>query len=176
MRSRSAPAGFTLIELLVVLILVGLLASLAVFTLGGSQQRQLERAVQDLYLLMGTASEQAVLNNLELGLKLDPDGYRFLVYQDDDGSWQPSSERLFEPRTFPEGLVLVYDIDNEAPKLTSASQGDRLVPDIVFFSSGETTPFRLEFTVGQDTEGMHVLASDGITGVRWHKPGESEED
>jgi general secretion pathway protein H len=83
---------------------------------------------------------------------------------------------LFEPRTFPEGLVLVYDIDNEAPKLTSASQGDRLVPDIVFFSSGETTPFRLEFTVGQDTEGMHVLASDGITGVRWHKPGESEED
>ncbi|MEP3563754.1 MAG: prepilin-type N-terminal cleavage/methylation domain-containing protein, partial [Marinobacter sp.] len=64
---RTAHSGFTLIEILVVLIIVGLLASLAVFSMGGnSQQRELESHVRELYLLMQTASEQAVLNNLEL--------------------------------------------------------------------------------------------------------------
>src|SRR5690606_40157459 len=49
--------GFTLIEILVVLIIVGLLAALAVFNMAGSsQKRELENTVQDLFLLMQTAS------------------------------------------------------------------------------------------------------------------------
>ncbi|HAS77079.1 MAG TPA: type II secretion system protein GspH, partial [Marinobacter adhaerens] len=80
MQVRSRQTGFTLIEILVVLVVVGLLASLAVFTMGGSsQQRELENEVRELYLLMQTASEQAVLNNLELGLKLEEDGYQFVA-------------------------------------------------------------------------------------------------
>src|SRR5690554_7758639 len=78
---RTGPvnndSGFTLIEILVVLVLVGLLAALAVFTMGGnSQQRELQNEVRELYLLMQTASEQAVLNNLEHGLLFEENGYQ----------------------------------------------------------------------------------------------------
>lgn len=170
MQSRTTNSGFTLIEILVVLIVVGLLASLAVFTLGGSsRQRELENEVRELYLLMQTASEQAVLNNLEMGMRLEEGGYQFVAFQDQTARWKASGERIFQPGAFPDWLVATEYIENDAPRL--ASKEDRELPDVVFFSSGETTPFQIEFTVGSDTDYMHVLESDGVTGIHWRKPG-----
>ena len=82
MQASSRQTGFTLIEILVVLVVVGLLASLAVFTMGGSsQQRELENEVRELYMLMQPASEQAVLANLDLGLRLEDDASQFVSLQ-----------------------------------------------------------------------------------------------
>lgn len=173
MQVRTQQTGFTLIEIMVVLIIVGLLAALAVFTMGGSsQQRELENEVRGLYLLMQTASEQAVLNNLELGLQLAPDGYQFVAYEDESGDWKASGERLFRPRALPEWLVVTEFIESDAPRL--ASSEDELRPDVVFFSSGETTPFEIEFTIGKNSDYMHVLASDGVSPLEWRKPGVDE--
>jgi len=174
-QDRANHSGFTLIEILVVLIIVGLLAALAVFNMAGSsQQRELENQIRDLYLLMQTASEQAVLNNLELGLLLEDDGYRFLVFQDDPGEWKAPAERVYRKRTLPEWLVVTRYIESDAPRLTSTE--DELRPDLVFFSSGETTPFEIEFTIGRDTDNMHVLASDGVSPLEWRRPGSGEEE
>lgn len=168
---RSRHAGFTLIEILVVLVVVGLLAALAVFTMGGSsQQRELENQVRELFLLMQTASEQAVLNNLELGLRLEEDGYQFVALQDQTGDWKASGERMFRARSLPEWLTVTEFIESDAPRM--ASPEDRLRPDVVFFSSGETTPFELEFTIAGDSDTVHTLASDGVSPMEWRKPGD----
>ncbi|WP_461436674.1 type II secretion system minor pseudopilin GspH [Marinobacter nauticus] len=174
MGRRADQNGFTLIEILVVLIIVGLLAALAVFNMAGSsQQRELESQVRELYLLMQTAQEQAVLNNLEMGLLLEEDGYRFVAFQDKTGEWKSSGERIFYKRTLPEWLTVTQYIESDAPRLASAE--DRLRPDVVFFSSGETTPFEIEFTLGRDTDLMHVVASDGVSPLEWRKPGSGDE-
>ena len=170
-RFRARQPGFTLIEILVVLVVVGLLAALAVFTMGGSsQQRELENEVRELFLLMQTASEQAVLNNTELGLKLAEDGYRFVAFQDRTGDWEAAGERLFRARSLPPWLTVTTFIASDAPRLASAE--DRLLPDVVFFSSGMTTPFELEFGVGSRPDTLHVLASDGVSPMEWRKPGD----
>ncbi|WP_404362935.1 type II secretion system minor pseudopilin GspH [Marinobacter sp.] len=169
MHLRSA-SGFTMIEILVVLVLVGLLASLAVVNLGGSaDRRELENTVRDLYLLMQTASEQAILNNQELGLVLEDRTYRFVVFNDEERSWVSQSERLFRPRTLPEGTEVTSIVENDLPTL--ASDEEALRPDIVFFSSGEITPFELEFSSGGETESAHLLESDGVRGIEWLAPG-----
>lgn len=174
MGRRADQTGFTLIEILVVLIIVGLLAALAVFNMAGSsQQRELENQVRELYLLMQAAQEQAVLNNLEMGLLLEEDGYRFVVFQDASGEWKSSGERIFRKRALPEWLTITSYLENDAPRL--ASSEDRLRPDIVFFSSGETTPFELEFNLGKDTDLLHVLASDGVSPMEWRTPGFEDE-
>lgn len=163
--------GFTLIEILVVLVLVGLLAALAVFTMGGnSQQREMKKEVRELYLLMQTASEQAVLNNKELGLLFEDNGYQFVAFQDATGEWKATGERIFQARDFPDWIEATRFIESDAPRLASAE--DKLRPDLVFFSSGETTPFELEFTIGSETDYTHILASDGISPIEWREPGD----
>ena len=168
---RASANGFTLIEILVVLIVVGLLAALAVMNLGGgSQQRELENHVRETFLLMQTASEQAVLNNIELGLLLEQDSYRFVILDERANEWTDPADRMFRERSYPEWLVATEYIESDTPRL--ASEEDALRPDIVFFSSGETTPFELEFTIGDDSSYMHVLASDGFSPMEWRQPGD----
>lgn len=175
MLARARQTGFTLIEILVVLVVIGLLAALAVFTMAGSsQQRELENEVRELFLLMQTASEQAVLNNQELGLRLEEGEYQFVAFEDQTGDWKASGERMFRARSLPEWITVTEFIESDAPRLASAE--DRLRPDVVFFSSGETTPFELEFTLGSSSETTHVLASDGVSPMEWRKPGDDGGD
>jgi general secretion pathway protein H len=176
--SRSRSAGFTLIEILVVLVVVSMLVALATFTLGGnSQRRDLDNEAEQLFLLMQTVSEQAVLNNTEFGLVMEEDQYQFLAYDQQTGTWKPSQERIFRQRALPEWLVVTEYIENDAPRLERDNDDDQLVPDVVLFSSGETTPFELELTLG--TEGLsqdnyvHSISSDGVSPVQWNHPGKS---
>ncbi|WP_166263643.1 type II secretion system minor pseudopilin GspH [Marinobacter caseinilyticus] len=174
MPPRHPQSGFTLIEILVVLIVVGLLAALAIVNLGGgTQQRELENTVRELYLLMQTASEQAILNNQELGLILEEGSYRFVVFDDQQRVWAAQEERLFQSRSIPDWTIITPYIDNDIPRL--ASDDDALQPDLLFFSSGETTPFDIEFNVAKQPDTLHRLQSDGIASIEWLAPGEESD-
>ncbi|OEY67546.1 type II secretion system minor pseudopilin GspH [Marinobacter sp. X15-166B] len=173
--SPRTHGGFTLIEILVVLVVVGLLAALAVANLGGSaQNREWENEVREIYLLMQTAAEQAILNNEELGWLLEGNSYRFVRFDDQATRWEKAQERLFRPRSLPEWLVLTPQVESGLPRLTTRES--TLRPDVVFFSSGETTPFELQATVGRDTSRVHRIVADGIGGLEWLKPGDDEAD
>lgn len=175
MHSRTRHSGFTLIEILVVLVVVGLLAALAVMTMGGSsREREMENEVRELYLLMQTASEQSILNNTELGLVLEEEGYRFVAWEERSGEWKNPAEPMFRMRSFPEWITVTQYIESDTPRL--ASEEDELRPDVVFFSSGETTPFELEFLVGRDDSRMHTIASDGVSPLEWRHPGSEESE
>ena len=171
MPRNAAQNGFTLIEILVVLVIIGLMATLAVFTMGGSsQQRELEVQAQDLYLRMQVMSEQAVLNNLEAGLVLESDRYQFVVFDDETQAWNASPERLFQARALPIWLSVDTVVDADGPRLTN--NNNTLRPDVVFFSSGESTAFEIELMVKGQVLPSHRLYSDGMSLIRWQKPGD----
>lgn len=173
MEPQANENGFTLIEILVVLIIVGLLASLAVVNLaGGSRLRELQQQVSDVYLLMQTASEQAVLNNREYGFVLTDQGYRFVAMNDDTGKWETFSERIFRPRTFPAWVIVTSRLEADLPRLPSSDQSS-MQPEVVFLSSGETTPFELVFSLKEEPDVRHVIYSDGISPMVWQQPGET---
>lgn len=163
-------AGFTLIETLVVMIVVGLLAALAVVSLGGgNQQRELEEEVRELFLLIQTAADQAVVNNQEIGLVLDEERYRFVVFDEREQEWESQGERLFRPRSLPDWMGITPTIDNNLPRM---ADDNALRPDIVFYSSGESTPFELEFSLSGRSGNRHRLVSDGLERPRWVAPGD----
>lgn len=174
MRFLRPSSGFTMIEILVVLVVVGLLASLAIVNLGGGQQlRELENEVREVYLLMQTANEQAILNNEELGLVLEDDGYQFVVYDVETAKWEVKEERLFSKRSYPEWLTVTLLLDDEESE-TGSEEGE-LSPDLMFLSSGETDQFEMEFTIGTDTAHLHTISSDGLNGIEWSAPGDEEQ-
>ena len=177
--ARSS-AGFTLIEILVVVVVVGLLASIAVLNMGsGAQLRDLKNDAQALYLNLQAASDQAVLDNEEIGLVIGHGGYSMAVYDEDKGIWQPGSGRLFDHHSLPDwvalSLIQQQAKGGEQRHLPSA-QNNKIHPNLVLFSSGETTPFEIHVQKKKDdTSPVYIIKSDGVNGIKWQGPGDDSQ-
>lgn len=178
--SARASAGFTLLEILVVVVVVGLLASIAVLNMGsGAQLRDLKNDAQALYLNLQAASDQAVLDNEEIGLVLADSGYYMAVYDEDKGLWQPGSGRLFDHHSVPdwEALSLIQQQSKDGrQRHLPAAQGNKIHPDLVMFSSGETTPFEIHVQKKKDDASpVYIIKSDGVNGIKWQGPGDDSQ-
>lgn len=144
-RPRARSCGFTLLELLVVLVLIGIIISFAVLSIGdGGRQERLKQEAQRLSSLFTLAGEEAVLRSLELGVVVQGQGYAFVAY--DGEGWQPiAGDGMFREYSLPDTLELSLYLDGLQVDLgPQAAEGEGgLTPQLLFFSSGERTPFEL---------------------------------
>lgn len=111
MKHQRLIPGFTLIEVLLVILLIGLLASAVVINFSGeSRDKQLETHTGRLQQLVHIASETAMLKQQELGLFVDNEGYRFMLFQDD--KWHSIREpKSLRPRQFPPGYKIELELE-----------------------------------------------------------------
>ena len=136
-------AGFTLLELMVVMVLIGIIFSFAVLSLGGDDVAELmEQETRRLVTLLDMAGEEAVLSGEEFAVYFTDEGYEFMVLRGD--RWQPiTDDNLLKARTLPAGMQFRLEIDGEPPALGDSDddEEDALTPQIYILSSGEMTPF-----------------------------------
>ena len=167
-------AGFTLLELMVVLVLIGIIFSFAVLSLGGDDYAELmEQETHRMMTLLGLASDEAVLRGDELAVLFAEDGYSFLIL-DEDQQWRATSEDgLLKSYALPEGVDLRLEVEGEPPILTATSIDDiellendpdedeeeELQPQVFILSSGEMTPFTVTFMSRQSRFRYHLTAS-----------------
>ena len=147
--------GFTLIELLVVMVLLGLLSSIAITTVGsGNQQRELRNEAERLHALLRMASEEAIISNTEIGAYIDTDHYAFLVFEEDEGKWDDAPQPYLRRRDLPEWALLEFEREGDEVKLGAQNNPDSNAkrPSLMLFSSGEVTPFRLSLEVEGDAD------------------------
>lgn len=111
MKHQRLTAGFTLIEVLLVILLIGLLASAVVFNFTGeSRDKKLEAQTAQLQQLVQIAAETAMLKQQELGLFINDEGYRFMLFQDD--KWHSIREpKSLRPRQFPTGYNITLELE-----------------------------------------------------------------
>lgn len=145
----SLPAkkqtGFTLLEVLVALVLIGIILSYAVFTLGdGGEDRRIKEEAHRFFHLIKLAQEEAILNAREWLLEIDDQGYQFSIITD-EGS-QPSTDPVFRPRIFADYIRPVIQFEQEQLALTTKEEDqDSSAVKIYILSSGELTPFQIRF-------------------------------
>jgi general secretion pathway protein H len=147
---RRASGGFTLLELMVVLILVGVIISMAVLSVGdGGRTALIHEEAKRLHALFRLAADEAVLLTETYGVELRPDHYRFLQLDKDTREWRPAGDKMFAQRELPE-LVRPQLYLEELPVSLEDWEGEmdeegneKLKPQIVFYASGERTPFEL---------------------------------
>jgi len=140
MRTR----GFTLIEVLVVVVILAVLASALVLSTASSGERRLEREAEKLRALVAYACEQAELRGREIGVSLNSGGYRFSEFDRD--AWVGFSDGELRPRTWLAGTDAMLSRDGHTVEV-AAQFPDK--PQLLCFSSGELTPFRLELALGE---------------------------
>lgn len=152
---RSRQNGFTLIELLVVLVIIGVLVSFAVLSLGdGGKRDRLMEEGKRVAALIELAGDQAVLEGREWGIHVAPDGYLFMVLT--QGTWQEAAgDQMFRARQLEQGFSLELRVEDLAVSLIPPNEDTqeketldqkKVEPQVFLMSSAERTPFELVIT------------------------------
>ena len=169
MTARLAlQSGFTLLELMVVLVLVGIIFSFAVLSIGGDDVAEaMERETRRLETLITMAGEEAVLRSEEVAIHFSEDGYTFLFLQA-DGWQEPENDPLLRARTLPAGIRMRLEVEGDPPRLVKSDKDkekekndtkERPVPQVFILSSGEMTPFAVTLESDESRLRYHLSAS-----------------
>ena len=159
---QHSAAGFTLLEVMLVLVLMGLAINMVVPRMsGGTDGQGLRIASERLQVQAQAAHRTALLEGQTIGLRFFQDEqnqafhYGFLTYRQDQ--WMPvKQQRLLREITLPDDLTLQMTpgasfwreaLDYESSKddlLEQMVTEAEIEPDIVFWSSGEISPARIQ--------------------------------
>lgn len=168
----SRQSGFTLLEIIVVMLIIGVMATFAMLSIGGrSSDDRLQAEASRLRKIMALAADESLFKGEQLGLLVETDGYRLLALG--SGGWAPyTGGAALRPHSVQEPIVMTLTVEgrptplHDAPIKPEAEDADdeppsdgRLdlsgdadtsngpAPQIMVLSSGEMTPFALEFSV-----------------------------
>ena len=99
--------GFTLLELMVVMVLIGIILTFVVGSVGdGGRRDRIQREVQRIASLVDLVGEEAVLKSAIIGLRFVEHGYEFMFYQ--DKRWQlVGDDELLKHREIDETIVML---------------------------------------------------------------------
>ena len=170
--------GFTLIELMVVMVIIGLVAAGFLLSIGATgRDSQLERERDRLTALIDYVRERAALQTVEYGLRCDQRGYQFVMYDSRQALWttDPLDDSL-RARALPAGLSIALSVENKTIVLPAGADPEKkgrrdtsmkgslpdLTPQLMLFSSGDLTPFKL--TIERSGTGRSTVVSSSAQG------------
>lgn len=149
----SQHKGFTLIELLVVIVLLGIVTSFAVLSMGaGSAERKMEEEAKRLHALIKLVHEESIIQAKEIAMEINKQEYSFLEYK--DKKWIPLSGKIFHARSITEELE--FKVNTDIKSKIFASEKQKLLR-LYFLSSGEQTPFELKINVRDQSDPYYHL-------------------
>lgn len=168
---RKNTNGFSLIEVMVVLFMIGL--SVAVVVLNYSDNdldKELQKKARRFQIVFDMASDYAVLNQVQLGLRIEPEKNQyFFMFLNDEDKWRPiQGEDLFAVQEFEQEYSLELELDDlpwvqedslfdagifdeelsvsdESTEIGKEEEQEPEPPQVFIFSSGDFTPFSLIF-------------------------------
>lgn len=154
------PRGFTLMEIMVVLVLMGILTSLAVLSVGGGPRDRLAEEGQRLAALVELQQQEAILTGEIRGVQFGRQGYAILTL-DEQGTWGPpeATDTLIR-HELPEDITLGLWVDNRPAPLEKSS-----FPQVLLLNSGEATEFVAVFSLAEDQSlnaPLYRVASDAM--------------
>ena len=157
--------GFTLIELLVSIVIIGIVLSIAVLSLGVvGDDRDVRKEARRLMSIVEVAQDDAVLQGREFGIEFLLGSYRFVEYDPYSGQWLAIlGDDLLRTRQLPEELEFSLWLEDrpillEQEPIELATEADEdarsqvrdYAPHVLIFSSGDMTPFELHINRASD--------------------------
>lgn len=178
-RPGTASRGFTLIEILVVLVIVGILYSVIVLSLGVlGDDRELQREARRLSSLLALVSDEAELQGRDFGIEFVRQGYRFVEYDPIFERWgEVLGDEVLRQRRLPEEFEVALYIEDRPIQLADevADTGgdedederpgpllDKYAPHGLILSSGDLSPLDVEVIRRGDDETVRIsIEPDG---------------
>lgn len=173
--------AFTLLEVMVVLAIIGGL--LAVVSLSGSSRQaedQTKRLGQQLVSLFVAYQQEAIFQNIDLGLAFHEQSFHLLSLQDirsqevtanktreeldalSKNPWQPYTGSLKQRLEIPTEIELTLAVEGSEMELYKEISEDGLKPVLVFLSADEYSSFKLTLSHDDDLSFMLAIEGDGF--------------
>jgi general secretion pathway protein H len=133
----------------VVVVIMAIIISLAVLSIGVTgRDSQLDDETRRIEGLIGLLHERAVLEGRDFGLRIEPTGYEFVVYDGFRDRWLAMpQDREFRHRELPKGLNFELQLDSQnvvlKPVDRELKSDSKPNPQVAIAASGEGTPFKL---------------------------------
>lgn len=163
-QTGKRPLGFTLIELLVVVAIVAVLAGMIGTSFIGSGRNQaMEGFAHRMAQRIELARDRALQRNKEWGLYIAEGEYEFAEFDEVNQTWAAYALRPFNAEAFANEVQMAAEVEEYEGQMGAE---DEVLPDIIFFSSGEVTPFELTLHPIGDPSRVWLLESDGFSRVR----------
>lgn len=183
---KCKQQGFTLLEIMIVILILGFSLGVVSLSIGGDDGSSVaKKEAEDLVLTAQFVSEQTVLNSQIIGLFFVPrqvndsinSQWCYRWQQRRDNQWQEVSETLAE-RCLPARIQVDMVVEGEPyehdPDLTPTP------PVLVFFPSGEATPFELALYEQVDgftnDDSVQRIEVDMMGGLHWLNRDQAEAD
>lgn len=139
--------GFTLIELLVVIVLLGIVTSFAVLSMGtGSAERKMEEEAKRLHALIKLVREESIIQAKEIAMDINKNEYSFLEYK--DKKWIPLKNKIFHARSISDELEFSVETDAKEKIFKEKESG---LLRLYFLSSGEQSPFQMRINIKESS-------------------------
>ena len=163
-RPAAAGRGFTLIEILVVVVIIAVLTTVAMLSVGTlGKDRGLDDEGDRYTDVAAAVTEQAQLEGRDFGVHFDPTGYEVLVYASRRQRWESlPDDRLYGRRDLPAGVTPTLEIEGKTLLLGRDHPDAPRAPQVLFFSSGDVSPYRLTLARdGTDSQWLLEGRADG---------------
>lgn len=183
---KTLARGFTLLEVLVVLaIIAGLMAMVSLSGSDRHSEDETQRAAQHMTTLFNAYRNEAVFQNVDLGLAMSEQEWLLLSFQDirlqefradksveelgelSANPWQPYAGSLKSEWRLPQDVSMSLAVEGQAVdfnELLEGSQGP--IPALMFSSSDEYTPFELVLRHQGDERFLLHIEGDGLNAPR----------
>jgi general secretion pathway protein H len=161
-------AGFTLIEILVVLVIMAVLTTIAVLSIGVlGKDRGLEAEGERYTDVVAAALEQAQLEGRDFGIYFSTTRYEVLTYVMRRQRWESvEDDRLYAVHELPAGVTARLEIEGKPIQFAEDKPGQLHQPQVLLYSSGDASPYALAFSrEGGDTNWSVVADADGTLTV-----------
>ncbi len=104
----GSSRGFTLLEIMVVIVIIGVMASLAMISIGVlGRDREMQDQAERVWAVVQQAKEECELQGFDVGLRVGANSYDFLRFDARQQLWLPIiDDDLMDARELPAGLRL----------------------------------------------------------------------
>ena len=187
----SNSKGFSLLELLLTLVIIGLITSLAGLGVSsGSRSYQVDAALRNFADVAEYALDEAQMSGTDMGLFIEQrsesqgDVYSYQWMQRQEFDWQmaPFDEDAYGRRDMPRDIDVILEVEQVSALLTAGGEladGDDdepAQPQVIFYSSGETTPAIMTWVDTGSGEVLWELEWDLLGKLSLRRNGLADED
>ena len=144
MRAR----GFTLLEILVVLVIIAVMTTVAVLSIGVlGGDRGLEDEGDRYTDVVATASQQAELEGRDYGIWIGPGRYQVYAFSVSKQLWEMlPDDRMYEEHALPSGITVELEVEGRPVALGREKPSEPRVPQVFLFASGDSAPYKLSLS------------------------------